>query len=77
MKKSSTTQKTREENRKELAESIVAILKNPETPAPLYNTIIDEVLAMVDTDTTENPAYIQSCIEAFHRREEKRKGGVR
>jgi hypothetical protein len=79
-KTSTKKQKSRAELRRELARDIAAILRNPETPLDLYNTVRGEVVDW-STDYCNNeahePDYIERCLNAFKHNEQKRtKGGA-
>lgn len=79
-KRTATKGKTSEENRRELAEHIAAILANPETPTILYNDIAESLTTMsseIGDDFWHSPEMIERDLNAYIASEEKRKGGVR
>lgn len=73
--------KSRAELRKQLAHDLESILRNPETPAALYNAIGDEISTWSSdflAAVSETSGYIESCLNFYHEAEEKRtKGGAR
>lgn len=76
-------QPTRAELRAKLARDIASILSNPETPATFYNSIADEMTAwqnVRDNDLQNgwrSVGFIENCLDAYQRSEEKRRREVR
>jgi hypothetical protein len=62
-----------------IAGHIAAILENPATPVGLYNAIVDEITewssAYLEADA-HGESYIARSLDAFNRREAKRKRGA-
>ncbi len=69
---------TKAEQRAQLARTLSAILKNPETPSSLYNGIADAVCDLSEGVDFHTPEMIEACLVAYELREQKRtKGGAR
>ncbi len=67
---------TKTEQRAELARTLSSILKNPETPAALYNRIADALCDISEGADYHTPEMIEVFLEAYELKEAKRKGGA-
>ncbi|HEX8747386.1 MAG TPA: hypothetical protein VF717_09305 [Pyrinomonadaceae bacterium] len=79
MKKvSDTKRKSRVQSRAELARLLAKVMAHPELPFELYHAIGDEVITWIDNNAAEDPAYIETALNAYFRKVARnKKGGAR